>query len=671
MKKALLCLGFLFCFLAASHLVQAQIITTLTNSVNRPDAMGKDDSGNIYIGDYGTATVKKVSSEGVVTVVAGNGTFATTGDGGPATAASFFAVVGVAFNHAGDMFVADENVIRKVDHSTGIITLFAGSGTGYAGDGGPATLAKFGLVINALAVDDTGNVYAADFFNNVIRRIDTFGIISTFAGTGTAGASGDGGPATAAELYYPESVATDHAGNLYIGDFGNRVVRKVAANGIISIFAGIPGSSAYTGDGGPAVDAAIMNPTALCTDVYGRLYIADLSANVIRKVDTSGIISTVAGNGFGAIPAPGGGSGSGGYTGDFGLADSAELNNPEGVVVDNIGNIYIADAYNNAIREVHGISGATHVCAGDSTLFAAVAPGGSWGVSGAGVISVNASSGMVTGIAAGSGVLYYYIGNDTAFLNVWVSATPYAGVITGSDSMCLGFSAAVADTMVGGVWSLTNGNSAIAGNVVAALSVGFDTVHYDITYTCGVGRASFVIQNFLVAAGVITGTDTICLGHTAVFTDTAPGGVWSIGDTTVAVLIAPGVVKGLAAGFNEVDYIVSIPGVTGCTSIASLFFVVDSSADCHPAGISTMEQKSATAQIYPNPFSGSFTIKVPEHGEQLAITITDILGRIVDTKYIPANNSELQVNMSGMPRGTYLVKVQYADRAEIHKIVAE
>ncbi len=258
----------------------------------------------------------------------------------------------------GNIYIADFNNsrIRKVDATTSIITTVAGNGiAGYSGDNGPATSAELNLT-RGVAVDGSGNIYIGDFHNNSIRKVTaTTGIITTVAGNGTLGYSGDNGPATSAQLDGPDAVAVDASGNIYFADSYNNVIRKVlATTGIITTVAGnglgagsgTPYSGGYSGDNGSATNAELNLPLGVAVDASGNLFITDCANHRIRKVAANGIITTVAGNGFGT------GSGIGGYTGDNGSATSAELNCPEGVTVDTGGNIYIADTYNSVVRKV-------------------------------------------------------------------------------------------------------------------------------------------------------------------------------------------------------------------------------------------------------------------------------------------------------------------------------
>jgi len=291
---------------------------------------------------------------GIINTMAGNGSWLYAGDGGPAVGASLFLPGGVAVNAAGDLFISDSanNRIRKVTASTGIITTIAGNGIpGYAGDHGIATVAEVNNP-TGLALDGAGNLYIADSSNNVVRVVSAAtSIISTVAGTGQAGYAGDGSAATSAQMNTPNGLAFDAAGNLYISDTNSSRVRKVNAAGIISTYAG-NGTYVYSGDGGLANAAGMNFPWGLATAPNGDLYIADLYDARIRKVSAAGIITTVAGNGIVGVD------------GDGGLATLANLSVPAAVVLDPAGNLYIADSGNSRIRKVNAATGIIDTIAG-------------------------------------------------------------------------------------------------------------------------------------------------------------------------------------------------------------------------------------------------------------------------------------------------------------------
>lgn len=370
----------------------AQIITTvagggpnnvpaLSANLALPRAVVVDASGNLFIAAERASYIYKVDTSGVLTVVAGTGGASFSGDGGPATSAGLSFPYSVALDAAGNMFIADfgNQRIRRVDAATGIISTVAGDGTfGFSGDGGPATNASLANPVS-VAVDVNGNLFIADFSNSRVRRVDAAtGIISTVAGNGNFGFSGDGGPAINARLFGPWGIALDAFGNLYFADRNNNRIRRVdVVTGIISTFAG---SSAFggTGDGGPATSASIARPVGVGFDAAGNLFIAEFDRRLIRRVDAAtGIISTVAGN-----------QGTG-FSGDGGPAIAASLSDPYDVAIDASGNLFIADSGNFRIRRVRG----------DTGIISTVVGNGAFGFSGDGGPASRASLTDASGLA--------------------------------------------------------------------------------------------------------------------------------------------------------------------------------------------------------------------------------------------------------------------------------
>ena len=328
-----------------------------TNASFAPWAVAVDATGNVFIADPYNNRIREVRSNGIITTVAGNGPNypargSYAGDGGQATNASLNGPEGVALDASGNLFIADTSNgrIRRVS-TNGMITTVAGNGAGsYSGDGGMATNA--GFIPWGVALDASGNLFITDGYNNRIRKVSTNGIITTVAGNGPSGApgsySGDGGMATNASLNYPEGVVLDASGNLFIADSYNNRIRKVSSNGIITTVSGTGpsgGTGGYSGDGGTATNASLDDPTGVAVDNYGNLLIADCYNNRIRKVSSNGIITTVAGSG----PV---GSLTGSFSGDGGPASYAGLDQPICVAVDTSGNLFIADLSNERIREI-------------------------------------------------------------------------------------------------------------------------------------------------------------------------------------------------------------------------------------------------------------------------------------------------------------------------------
>jgi len=274
-------------------------------SLDYPVCVAIDSSGNLYISDTNWGDVFKVTPSGTITIFAGNSTTGFSGDGGLATSASLSWASGVATDSSGNVYIGDYNNYRlRVVNAAGTISTIAGSGTGSFGNGGPATSAGVNWP-TGVALDSSGNLYVAETAGMMIRKVTPGGTISTAAGAGTAGYTGDGGAATAAQLKNPQGVAVDSSGNLYLADTSNNVIRKVTAAGTISTVAGT-GAAGFSGDGGAATGARLNQPGSVAVDSAGNLYIADSVNYRIRKVTTDGRISTIAGNGSRAYSGDGG-----------------------------------------------------------------------------------------------------------------------------------------------------------------------------------------------------------------------------------------------------------------------------------------------------------------------------------------------------------------------------
>ena len=312
-----------------------------------------DRQGNLFIADTRNQSVRKVDGDGIISTLTGakrrlnlvlrssyvpqNGSLSVIGD--------LFDPVGVAVDGNGDLFVVDKrnNCVYKMDQS-GAISVIAGRGVaGFEGDGGSATDALLWWPY-AVAVDEAGNLFIADSANNRVRKVERNGIIDTVAGNGLAGFSGDGGPALKARLNHPCGLAIDSKGNLLIADSWNNCIRRVDPTGVITTVAGTkqPG---FGGDGGPAERARLYHPYGIAVAEDGSIWIADRSGNRLRKVRSDGTIVSIAGQG------------SAGYEGDAGPPARAKLNRPSGIAVDRAGNLYIADSWNHRIRRIAASDG--------------------------------------------------------------------------------------------------------------------------------------------------------------------------------------------------------------------------------------------------------------------------------------------------------------------------
>ena len=404
---------------------------------------------------------------------AGNGIAGFNGDGILAGSGELNSPTGIAVDANGNVYIADydNNRVRMVSADTGYISTVAGSGeAGYSGDGSSATSADLSQPCS-VATDAEGNIYIADRGNNRIRKVTASnGIITTIAGNGSGdGYNGDGIPATAAELDTPQGVAVDGQGNIYIADTSNSRIREVASEtGIISTVAGMAGYG-YNGDGIQATSALLQNPTGVTVDADGNLFIADFENARVRKVTkATGIISTIAGNG------------TGGYGGDGGLATSAELAGPYDVFVDGLGDVFIADAGNNRIREVVAATSVISTVAGD----------GQSGYSGDGGPATSAGLSRPDGVMLDSrGNLYIadtqnqrirVVGNqDSGGMTV---ATPTVTVTPSSSSITTAQSLSVSVTVSGGTGNPTPTGSVILtsgsyGSTATSLSGGSATIN--------------------------------------------------------------------------------------------------------------------------------------------------------------------------------------------------
>lgn len=372
-----------------------------------------DNSGNVFWADEDDNVVWKINSAGIISIYAGSGVLGYTGDGGPASAAQLYHPLWISIDNAGNLYIVDQNgdYIRKVD-AAGIISTFAY--TSYSnvgtGDGGPVSAAKF-VNFAAAVPDNAGNVYISDYGAHTIRKVNSAGIVSTIAGTGTAGFSGDGGPATAAQLNHPYGVVIDNAGNIIIPDPGNERVRKINSAGIISTIAG-NGSIGYTGDGGPANSATFNFPWEVTADGAGNIYVADPGNCVIRKIDNAGIITTYAGNGTYGYSGDGGPAIAAQLTTPSGIT----VDNAGNLYITDEFNFALRKV-NNCLTAVLGQQPAdASICAGQNTSFTVTATnttGFQWMVNnGSGWANINDDA-----IYSGSGSSTLTITSATSLMN--------------------------------------------------------------------------------------------------------------------------------------------------------------------------------------------------------------------------------------------------------------
>ncbi len=571
-----------------------------------PRDIAQDSKGNIYFADYDNVRIRKIDRSGVITTYAGNGVKGYSGDGGPATAASFYYASGIAIDRHDNLYIADErnDVVRKVS-SAGIISTFAGKGkcpslSCFSGDGGPATAAEFNMVYD-VAVDTFENVFIVDRVNQCIRKVDKYGIISTYAGnhtggSSTPGATGDGGPATAAIVNAPFHIVTDITGNLFLTS-GCACIRKVNTSGTISTIAGTIDVWGFAGDGGPATAAMLSGGYDIATDIAGNVYFGDGSNYRYREISTAGLIFTVVGNGIQ------------GFSGDGGPATAAEIWG-SGIAADCGGNIYVTDGNNHRVR-VSTANNSPYFIFGASHHIAV----------------------CNTGIATGIDSILLAADPDTLTSISWrIGAAPLHGTLLASYS------------------AITNRDTLTPIGITYTPATGFsgtDTFTVSVTY-CGALSSTITIYadvSLPPVAGSITGPAAACAGWPNNYHNTATGGTWS-STNTASLITSAGVYYPYTIGADTILY--TVTNFCG-SSIAKLPVEI---IFC-PDGVPAIGSNQAPLIISPNPATNQLSVS----GIQLLnISISDMAGR--ELIHHPCKNNPTEtIDISTLPAGMYLVKV--------------
>lgn len=575
-----------------------------------------------------------------ITTIAGTGIYGYNSDGIAATTATLRKPNSVAVDKWGNVYFVDEyNLrVRKISN-TGIISTVAGTGiAGYSGDNGPATLAKIQFA-TGVAADTVGNVYISDYANQRIRMVNTSGIISTIAGTGTAGYYGDHGPATAAELWQPWGLCFDKLGNLYIADYYNYCVRKIDPSGIITTVAGDNAvGSGNSGDGGPATLATFTAPRAVAVDNAGNLYIADGNVNRVRKVDAAtGIINNFAGNA--------GGTG-GTFSGEGVAATAAILYYPTDVAVDDSGYVYISDIYNNRIRVVTP-AGIIKTIVGTPT--------GTGGYNGDNIPASAAEINNPMGVAvdaAGDIFIADYLNNRIRKTNP-IHCVPHGGIISGFEYVNSCLPSRFTESLPGGTWSVVGGHTTVNALTgwVHAVTPGTDTLKYTITDTCGVAVATTLVTAISTARYdsmlKVLGKKYICIGYYTQLSDTLTGGTWSVTDT-MATITASGQVMGHAVGKDTVIY--TFTDSCGVNTIKFPVWVLQKH-QCDSANIvGYVPGTESIVSIFPNPAHDALNVNLQDE-TFTTCTLTTGMGAFISRQ--PIFNKEFSVEIRNLAPGIY------------------
>ena len=628
MKNLIFC-SFVFLFSPA----HAQIITTTAGSGTAgyspdgsiavsanliPASVAIDASGTVYFSEIGR--VRKFDGTGAIVTVAGTGGLGDFGDGGPATSAQFSTPQRIRFDGAGNLYILDRfhGRIRKVN-TAGIISTIAGTGVpGYSGDGGPATAAQIEGGGFGFAVDIAGNVYLGD---SRIRKVDLSGTITAIAGNGGGGYSGDGGPATAAQISSIEGLGLDIAGNVYFTDA--RGARKINTSGIITrIASDTLAVFGFSGDGGPATAARFNYAYSIAADASGNVYISDVQNGRIRRIDAAGIIKTYAGNGYLAGP------GTGSYSGDHCAATDAALWNPGDLAMDASGNIFF-NGNDHRIRKIS--AGHTPAFSGGRSQHLGICHG-TVSVSINSLLAVNDSDvlqpevwSLVTPPVHGTAVVSYSVTSTGSPLTpTGLSYTPVVGYV-GLDSFRVR---------------------------------SWDCGHVSDTSTI------FVSIDTTPVSGTITGTDSLCPGKSLSLANAASGGLWSTTNTHATIGSATGIVSGITTGIDTVLYIVT----NACGADTAKFpLKVHTLAECYVSAPGT-SGTVAVLSVQPNPNPGTFTMSLSSPvDEPIQVNITNMLGRVI-TNFTTATNTPNTVNLQAPP-GIYLLTAAGSSRYTARVVV--
>ena len=561
----------------------------LTN-VSSPHDVCLDGSGNIYYTDQGMGLVRMIAAgTGLVSTIAGGGS--STSDGITATSA-LISPRYMCMSATGNLYITTGNKVRMINLATGIISTVAGTGAGgYSGDGGAATAATMNG-LGGVCIDGSGNIFVVDSGNNCVRKINTAGNISTYAGTGAGSYTGDGGPATAATLHWPTVICVNAAGDVYVADqlylyttsSQGMFVRKISAStGIITTVAG---TNTFLGDnlfGLPSLSTYLGHITGMCCDGTGSVYCHEISCSCRRIDMTTDSVYAEAGN-F-EIESYGDGINS----------LLAYMNNPYGICVDASGNLYAADEYNNRVRKMiklthnptfaYGRGQYIYPCTGTVQPFnvqAAMvvldsAQTETWTVLTAPVhgslsgFPFTMLSKGTDSLTTPSGLSYTpsgtYMGLDSFVISVSNGSmsdvmTIYVSVVASSPmsvltaaSVCTGASTPLIATAAGGTWSVTNSNTYIYSGNIIGYNNGLDTMIYSASGVCS--ATGVITVNVSPSAGLVTGISTLCVGSVATLTDGISGGVWSTSSPTITIDSLTGVVTGVSNGTASVLYTVS------------------------------------------------------------------------------------------------------------------
>lgn len=519
-----------------------------------PKGICVDASGNVYIADFFGQKVRKINAvTGVITTIAGTGTAGFSGDGGLATSAKLANPISVCMDALGNLYISDgaNNRIRKVNTS-GIISTFAGTGVaGFSGDGSSATTAQINGAMG-LFYSSNGYILFADRYNHRIRKILlSTGVISTVAGIGTAGSSGDFGSPLSAQLNNPIGVCEDQSGYLYIADSGNNKIRNTDLLNRILTFSGT-GATTSTGDGGSANLATFSGPNSISIDANENIYLIDNTNNTVRKIDkVTSLITRYAGNG------------TAGYSGDGGLATNAQLWQPFGVFSDKVSNIYVSEIGNDVVRKVNGPSSTASftstaiVCIGSTISFTNTSINAisySWNF-GDGGTSTNINPSHIynlTGTYTVQLIAQNPNGNDT--IEKYIEVYPLTPTITanGSTNLCQGKNLILNSNFSSGNAWYRNGTFLSSTQSCTVSTAGNYVVQ--VTNLCGTHLSNTLTISIIPSPTISVNSGSICSGKSFTI---IPSGASTYTYSSGSSIVSP---------TTNSSYSVSGTGANGCVS---------------------------------------------------------------------------------------------------------
>jgi len=526
--------------------------------------------------------------------------------------------------------------------SAQIINTIVGTGVpGYDGNG--AALAKKIFLPFGVAVDASGNVYFSDNSNYIIRKVTPSGTMSTIGGiAGTFSYLGDEVPATTTAFHDAFQVAIDNSGNLYIADATNDLIRMIDPAGISHRIAGVPLVSGYTGDGGMATDATLSRPSGVAVDAAGNVYIGDYSNGAVRKVSTTGIITTLA-SGLGNVYEVAVDGAGNVYAALFLSGRRIAKIDPAGVVTTFL---FISDppAFPRPMTSV-AVDKMGYVYAGDRSRVYRIDPTGTTvdtiagtalgGYGGDGGPATSAQLSNVNGIAIGAtGDVYISDGANNRIRSITYPIIPVLP-ITGTTTICQSATTTLTSATPGGSWSSSNPAIASVGlttGIVTGNSGGTAIITYYTSFNFSTTPVTVIAPYTPGSAGRIYGLNYACPNTTVILSETIPGGTWSSSNTVAATISSSGIVTGITPGTSVISY--SLSGSCGSTAVVKYPFKTLKYEDCTPApsGIATGPTVNgpATIEAWPNPNEGTFTVKLSSGIEEQAhIVITNVLGEKV------------------------------------------